>query len=243
MKEHFSILIFEKDENIGSILHEFMQMAEVRSRVFNNHEEAYDAFCEENDTVCLIALDSYSEKGLLLARRIKAVNKKTILIFTCEHPTEEVVTKAYEAGADDLIRKPFILEELYLRTVAIIKRMYDIKTHQDRVYIIGKYLFDTHKQTLSVNGTSTKLTTKENELLRYLCENINSVVERKRILKDVWNHNSYYTARSMDVYLTKLRRLLKDDESISIINVHGRGFKLVTDIPTNAKQTLSRQVG
>ncbi len=231
MKEEISILIFEKDENIASMLHEFMQMSEIDSRVFNSHDEAYESFSHNKSTICLIALEKVPDKEFALAQKIKEAEPDTILIFTCADPSIEVITRAYASGADDLVRKPFIMEELYLRTLAIVKRTHGIKAPHDKTYHLGNYLFDIHKQTLSIGNTCTKLTTKESDLLKYLCENINTVVDRADILKNVWNNNTYFNARSMDVYLTKLRRHLHQDTTISIVNIHGKGFKLTIKNP------------
>ncbi len=229
MKEKFSILLFEQDENVGSMLQEYMHMGNISSGTYSDHEDAYKAFVDENFTICLISLSQFPDKDFSLAKKIKLNNSNTVLIFMGAHPTIEILTEAYRTGADDFIRKPFILEELYMRIMAILRRTHGVKSQDDQVYKLGKYTFDTHKQTLSIGGKNTKLTTKECDLLKFMCENMNILVVREDVLKNVWKNDSFYNARSMDVYITKLRRLLKEDDSIAIINVHGKGYKLLTN--------------
>lgn len=229
MKNQFNVLLFEKDENVGSMLQEFMQMGDVSSDLFTQHEPAYEAFLRENHTVCLISLDVVQPKEeFSLAQKLKLVNKDVVLIFLASaRPALDVLTKAYEIGADDFVRKPFILEELYMRIQAILKRTHGLKLQSKQVYHVGKYTFDTHKQMLCIGDECKKITTKECELLVYLCDHINSIVDRESILKNVWKDDMSHHARSMDVYITKLRRLLKGDESIAIMNIHGKGYKLL----------------
>lgn len=227
--EQFKILLFEKDENVGSMLQEFMQMGNISSDKFADYDEAYKSFSESLHTVCLISLDENPEEGLELAGKIKSANNGTVLVFIAANPSIDLITEAYEIGADDFIRKPFILEELYMRILAILKRTHGVKLQETYVYQIGRYTFDTHKQILSIDEQSVKVTTKECDLLKFLCENMNMLVEREAVLKSVWKNDSFYNARSMDVYITKLRRLLKEDSSVSITNVHGKGYKLIVN--------------
>ncbi|MDH6304883.1 DNA-binding response OmpR family regulator [Parabacteroides sp. PF5-5] len=227
MKDDFRMFLFEKDEVLGLMLQEFMLMENIHSDVFTQHETAYDVFCEKQYPICLIALEKSPEKEFELARKIREMNKETILIFTSLHPTLDVVTQAYETGAYDLIRKPFVLEELYLRIVAILRRTHGFKGRHDQVYRIGQYVLDTHTRDLLIGDKHTKVTTKECDLLKYLCEHVNEVVEREAVLKNVWRCDSFHNARSMDVYITKLRKLLEGDNAISIVNIHGRGYKLL----------------
>jgi DNA-binding response OmpR family regulator len=228
MKNQLKILLFEKNESVGQLLCEFMQMNDLHAEMFTDPEKAGDAYETENHAICIISVEASSqEEDFLLARRIKSINPNVILIFLGTNPTIGIITLAYTLGADDFIRKPFILEELQLRLAAIIRRSGNAEAMNTPIYHIGKYVFDSQKQTLSINDVSSKVTTKECELLKYLCENINSLVLREDVLRVVWKNNSYYNARSMDVYITKLRRLLKEDNRVGIVNVHGKGYKLL----------------
>lgn len=227
MKEQFDILLFERDENVASMLQEFMQMGNISSATFTHTEDAYRAFSEGNYAVCIISLEEDPEEEFKLAKRIKVLKDEVVLIFIGAHPSIETIMKAYSLGADDFIRKPIVLEELFLRTKAILRRAIGLKENEQQVYQIGKYTFDAHKHLLSDgDGTNTKVTTKECDLLKYLCDNANNVVERDAVLRSVWS-GSFHNARSLDVYITKLRRLLENDETVSIMNIHGKGFRLV----------------
>ncbi|MBR7043886.1 MAG: response regulator transcription factor, partial [Prevotella sp.] len=131
-------------------------------------------------------------------------------------------------GADDYITKPFSMEELVFRIEAILRRVRGKKNKESTLYNIGKFTFDTQKQLLSIGDEHRKLTTKENELLSLLCSHANEILQRDFALKTIWIDDNYFNARSMDVYITKLRKHLKDDPQIEIINIHGKGYKLIT---------------
>jgi len=142
---------------------------------------------------------------------------------------QEDKLKGFEAGADDYITKPFSMEELLLRMQAILRRTEDpVKnSEQENIFTIGQYVFDFNRQLLTFRGKELKLTSKEASLLRLLCTNANQVLERSVALNKIWQDDSYFNARSMDVYIVKLRKYLKEDPSVELINVHGIGFKLV----------------
>ena len=143
---------------------------------------------------------------------------------------KEDVLEGFKAGADDYITKPFSMEELVLRIEAIIRRVKGKKSREQQVYNFGNMSFDTQKQILTIGETQTKLTTKESELLSLLCAHANDILERNHALKQIWEEDTYFNARSMDVYITKLRKLLKPEPNIEIINIHGKGYKLI--VPT-----------
>lgn len=140
------------------------------------------------------------------------------------------ILEGFKAGADDYITKPFSMEELVLRIEAIFRRVKGKRTKDQQVYQFGNMVFDTQKQILTINDNSTKLTTKEAELLALLCAHANDILERNHALKQIWVDDNYFNARSMDVYITKLRKLLKPDPSIEIINIHGKGYKLIAPV-------------
>ncbi|MDR1646153.1 MAG: response regulator transcription factor [Tannerellaceae bacterium] len=228
MKNRLKILLVEKNESVGQLLCEFMQMYDFQADMFIDPEEAGEAYATGNYAICIINVETSShEEDFALVKKIKSINPDVILIFLGTNPTIEIISQAYALEADDFIRKPFILEELQLRIMAIIRRSRGLDILDTPIYNIGKYVFDAKKQMLSINGVDGKVTTKECDLLKYLCENMNSLVLREDVLRIVWKNNSYYNARSMDVYITKLRRLLKDDNRVGIVNVHGKGYKLL----------------
>ncbi|MDR1402342.1 MAG: response regulator transcription factor [Tannerellaceae bacterium] len=229
-KGQHKVFLFEKDENVSSMLQEFMQMNNIASERFADYNEAYKAFCNDRFDICLIDLEEEMETGFSFARKIMGVNYETILIFIGSRPTLGELTEAYKIGADDFIRKPFILEELYLRILAIIGRTHGHKITDVQIYQLGRYLFDPRKQFLSFDERPLRITTKECDLLKFLCEHLNSLAEREAILKHVWRNDSFHNARSMDVYMTKVRNLLKKDDTIALVNVHGKGYKLMTNV-------------
>ena len=136
--------------------------------------------------------------------------------------------QSLELGADSYITKPFSMEELTFRIEAILRRVRGKRNKESNIYKIGRFTFDTQKQILSIDGKNTKLTTKESELLGLLCAHANEILQRDFALKTIWIDDNYFNARSMDVYITKLRKHLKEDDSIEIINIHGKGYKLIT---------------
>jgi DNA-binding response OmpR family regulator len=166
--------------------------------------------------------------GISLAKDIRVLNMDIPIIFLTAKNMKEDVLEGFKIGADDYITKPFSMEELIFRIEAIMRRvMQDTNSHEDAIYKLGIYTFDSRKQTLSGGEAEVKLTTKEAELLRLLCNNANKVLERNFALKTIWIDDNYFNARSMDVYITKLRKHLKDDPKVEIINVHGKGYKLI----------------
>jgi DNA-binding response OmpR family regulator len=228
-KDQHKVFLFEKDESVGSMLQEFMQMNNFPSVRFSDYDEACKAFCSEEFDICLISLEEEKKNGFDFARKIMDVSYETILIFIGSQPTPGELTQAYRIGTDDFIRKPFILEELHLRMLAILRRMHGHTTDSHQVYQLGRYTFDPRKQLLMFEKKPLKITTKECDLLKYLCEHLNLLVEREAVLKHVWK-DTFYNARSMDVYMTKIRHLLKEDKTIAVINVHGKGYKLMTNL-------------
>ena len=165
--------------------------------------------------------------GFSLAQDIRQQNAELPIIFLTAKTLKEDILEGFKIGADDYITKPFSMEELVMRIEAILRRVKGKKTRENTIYHIGRFTFDTQKQLLSIGDKQTKLTTKENELLALLCAHANEILQRDYALKTIWIDDNYFNARSMDVYITKLRKHLKDDPSIEIINIHGKGYKLI----------------
>jgi DNA-binding response OmpR family regulator len=166
--------------------------------------------------------------GFTLAQEIRAANPEVPIIFLTAKTLKEDILEGFKLGADDYITKPFSMEELVFRIEAILRRVRGKKNKESTLYHIGNFTFDTQKQLLSIGEKQTKLTTKENELLALLCSHANEILQRDFALKTIWIDDNYFNARSMDVYITKLRKHLKDDPQIEIINIHGKGYKLIT---------------
>ena len=165
--------------------------------------------------------------GFTLARRIRELNQETPFMFLTAKNLKEDVREGFELGADDYITKPFSMEEVVYRIEAILRRVRGKKAKDVAVRAIGDFTFDTQKQTLTYNGVESKLTTKEAELLTLLSNRPNELLQRDYALKTIWIDDNYFNARSMDVYITKLRKHLRADKKVEIINVHGKGYKLV----------------
>jgi two-component system, OmpR family, response regulator len=166
--------------------------------------------------------------GFTLARDIRMVNSEIPVIFLTAKNLKDDVIEGFKLGADDYITKPFSMEELIFRIEAILRRTsQDSQNLTQQIYKLGRYTFDTRKQTLTNGEDVVKLTTKESDLLKLLCQNANKVLERNFALKSIWIDDNYFNARSMDVYITKLRKHLKDEPTVEIINVHGKGYKLI----------------
>lgn len=230
MEENFDILIYSKDKKQGVLLQDFMKLAGYEPQFFSDADVAYEQFKTQKFSFCILDTYAIGKEELTLATLIKSLDNETAVIFLCDQPQKEEIAALYSLGADDLVRKPFSMEILQARMRAIQKRLHPETEKKIKVFMFGKFKFNTHKQTLSIGDKNTKLTTKEGELLKMLCENANQLIERGHALQVIWKNDNYFNARSMDVYITKLRRLLKDDPTIRILNIHGKGYKLTTQL-------------
>lgn len=229
MDNKMKILLCEDDENLGMLLREFLQAKGYNADLCNDGEKGYKAFLANQYDLCVLDVMMPKKDGFTLAQEIRNVNSEVPIIFLTAKTIKEDVLQGFKIGADDYITKPFSMEELVVRISAVLRR---VKGKQDKdvsQYRLGKFIFDTHKQSLIMGDNVTKLTTKESELLKLLCEHLNDVLERNFALKAIWVDDNYFNARSMDVYITKLRKLLKMDPDIEIINIHGKGYKLIAE--------------
>lgn len=232
-KNKLKILLCEDDENLGILLKEFLQAKGFNVDLCPDGEKGYKAFLQNQYDLCVLDVMMPKKDGFTLAQEIRNVNSHIPIIFLTAKAIKSDVLQGFKIGADDYITKPFSMEELVVRINAILRRVKGKKEHEVTEYQLGKYQFDKKKQQLSIGDKITKLTTKESELLSLLCENLNDVLERNYALKTIWVDDNYFNARSMDVYITKLRKLLKEDPEIEIINIHGKGYKLIAPDTTN----------
>lgn len=222
------ILLAEDDENLGLLLKEYLKAKGFEANLFANGDTAFRDFVKNQYDICILDVMMPVKDGFTLAKEIRQVDEEIPIIFLTAKSMKEDVIEGFSIGADDYITKPFSMEELLFRIEAILKRTSSsFKTSPPEQFSIGKYVFDIKKQTLQMGENVTRLTTKESELLKLLCTNQNKILDRNFALKTIWLDDNYFNARSMDVYITKLRKYLKEDESVEIINVHGKGFKLV----------------
>jgi two-component system, OmpR family, response regulator VicR len=222
------LLIVEDDPNLGIILKEYLEMKGYNSHLCRNGNEGLDAFKQNEYDLCIFDVMMPQKDGFTLAKEIRAFNKNTPFIFLTAKSLKEDTIEGLKIGADDYMTKPFSMEELLLRINAILRRT---KSGNDSegagsIFNIGNFKFNYNTFSLEKGDFKIKLTSKEAELLRLLCLSENSILDRSVALKSIWKDDSYFNARSMDVYITKLRKHLKEDPSIQIITSHGQGFKL-----------------
>jgi DNA-binding response OmpR family regulator len=225
-----NVLLAEDDENLGSLLKEYLNAKAYNTILTKDGLEALETFKNKSFDICIIDIMMPKMDGFTLAKKIREENATIPFIFLTAKTLKEDVLEGFSIGADDYITKPFSMEELLYRLKAILRRTSENEEgeKEQTVFQVGKFTFDSNKQMLYNGDKEQSLTTKESELLRLLCVNQNQMLERNYALRTIWGDDSYFNARSMDVYITKLRKYLKDDSSIQILNVHGKGYKLIT---------------
>ena len=227
MEQQTTILLCEDDENLGVLLKEYLMAKGLRVELQPDGEAGLRAFTKDKFDICVLDVMMPKKDGITLAKDIRNLNSDVPIIFLTAKSMKEDILEGFKAGADDYLSKPFSMEELLYRMEAIMRRVRGKKNKDATVYKLGQFTFDTKKQTLSLNGEDVKLTTKENELLSLLAANANSILERNYALKTIWIDDNYFNASSMDVYITKLRKHLRPDPTVGIINIHGKGYKLI----------------
>ncbi|MCD8266483.1 MAG: response regulator transcription factor [Prevotellaceae bacterium] len=226
-ERRLSILLCEDDENLGMLLREYLQAKGYDTHLSLDGEAGYHDFMTGHFDLCVFDVMMPKKDGFTLAGEIRRQNADIPIIFLTAKNMKEDIIKGFQMGADYYLTKPFSMDELVFRIEAIMRRVRGKKTHVKTKYQLGKYTFDTQRQVLSIGDQKTKLTTKESELLTLLCTYANEVLQRELALKTIWIDDNYFNARSMDVYITKLRKHLKDDPGIEINNVHGKGYRLI----------------
>ena len=228
MKKEIKVLLVEDDSNLGSITSDYLKAKGFNCTWEINGELGYREFVKNQYDIVILDVMMPIKDGFSTAKDIRGIDKKVPIIFLTAKSMKEDTLKGFEIGADDYITKPFNMEELTARISAILKRVSSVtESHFDDIKI-GKLTFNPKMQILSKDDFSVSLTTKESDLLILLYKNKNDILERDHALKAIWGDDNYFNGRSMDVYIAKLRKYLKHDEQIQIINVHGRGFKLLT---------------
>lgn len=225
------ILIAEDDENLGNLLRDYLIVKDYHPVLCRNGKEAEKEFKKQSFDLCIFDVMMPEKDGLTLAKEIRRKDTKTPIIFLTAKSMKEDVIKGFETGADDYITKPFSMEILQARMEAIMRRVDDVshEMRKKKDFQIGPYVFYPEKRIIEKGDTKKKLTSKESELLRMLCINKGNILDRSAALNEIWGDDNYFNSRSMDVYITKLRKIFKDDSEIEIINSHGKGFKLLVD--------------
>jgi DNA-binding response OmpR family regulator len=222
------LLVVEDDPNLGDILKDYLEMKGYEATLCRDGEEGWNKFKKDKFDLCLLDIMMPKKDGFTLAREIKKVQENLPILFLTAKNHKDDIIEGLKIGADDYITKPFSMEELLLRVNAILKRTKKSDEISPlKVYNFGAFILHYDEQVLEGPNGKNKLTSKENELIRILAAEINKLVSRSYALKQIWGDDSYFNARSMDVYLSKIRKILKDDPKVQIITVHGEGFKLI----------------
>ena len=228
MDTPIKILLAEDDVNLGKVLTTYLEAKGYSVKHAGNGEMAYEMFCTNDFDVCLVDVMMPLKDGFTLAKEIRRMDKKIPIIFLTAKNFQEDMIEGLSIGGDDYITKPFSMEILLARLQALLRRtVKEEEKVKEKQIQMGDTIFDISMQTLTHSGKDIRLTTREVELLVMLLQKKNEVLEREYALKKIWGDDSYYNARSMDVYITKLRKYFKNDPKVNIINVHGIGFKLV----------------
>ncbi|HAG15825.1 MAG TPA: DNA-binding response regulator [Bacteroidales bacterium] len=228
--QDIKILLAEDDKNLGTVLKAYLDAKKFKTTLRVNGKEAFDEFKMDQYDFLILDVMMPIKDGFTLAREIREIDKEVPILFLTAKSLPEDKMEGFKLGADDYLSKPFSMEELLARIEAILRRTQMHKSNTNKeVFSIGKFSFDVTRHILSAEGESHKLTSKEAELLKMLCQRKNETLDRSEALKHIWHDDSYFNARSMDVYVTKLRKYLKDDPTIEILNVHGVGFKLISE--------------
>lgn len=225
------IFFVEDDTNLGMLLKENMEHKGYETVWCKDGEEGVRLFKPGHFSICILDVMLPAKDGFELSKEIRNLDPDVPFIFLTSRSMQSDRIKGFEYGCDDYITKPFSAQELYLRINAILRRSQQGKVNADKktVFELGKYLFDYTAMTLEIDGDSEKLSSKECELLYMLVTNINVLVNRDVILRKVWGNDDYFSAKSMDVYISKIRKRLKDDSAIEILNAYGIGFKMIVN--------------
>ena len=224
-KERLKILLAEDDLNLGFLLVEYLETEGFEVKLCKDGELALKAFQNNSFDLCLLDVMMPKLDGFSLAKEIRSKDKMIPVIFITARSLKEDKLKGYDLDADDYITKPFDEEELLWKIKAVIRRVPENKVETKIELInIGGFVFDFNNQSLMIGGKTKRITEKESDILRYLCLHKNNVIKREDMLKDLWGENDYFFGRSLDVFITKMRKYLKDDTRLGIENVFGVGF-------------------
>ncbi|MDX9727068.1 MAG: response regulator transcription factor [Bacteroidales bacterium] len=222
------ILLAEDDRNLGTLLRNYLAAKDYETILFTDGRSALEAFTSGVFDLCILDIMMPEMDGIALARAIRKNNPHVPVIFLTAKNQEEDIIEGFKTGGDDYITKPFSMEELLYRIEAVFRRSTTVRTEmEDTVSKIGDYSFDSKRQLLLHKDEKISLTTKESELLELLFRHRNEILERNFALKSIWIDDNYFNARSMDVYITRLRKYLKRDPSVKILNIHGKGYRLI----------------
>ena len=222
------ILLCEDDTNLGQVLKNYLELNDYEITLERDGRLGLAAFQREKFDLCLLDVMMPNMDGFTLGEEIRDINPDVPLFFLSAKTMKDDIIQGYKLGADDYITKPFDSEVLLHKIKAILKLNEELKREEvNAEFDLGKYHFNPRLRELSIDGKIQVLSPKENELLKMLCEYKNDLLSREIALKKIWGSDTYFNGRSMDVYIAKLRKYLKEDATIEIVNIHGNGFRLV----------------
>ena len=222
------ILLCEDDTNLGMVLKNYLELSDYDVTLERDGRLGLAAFQREKFDICLLDVMMPNMDGFTLAEEIRDVDPDIPLFFLSAKTMKDDIIQGYKLGADDYITKPFDSEVLLLKIKAILKRNEELNREADNMqFDLGKFHFNPKLRELMADGKTQTLSPKENELLKMLAEHKNDLLPREKALKKIWGSDTYFNGRSMDVYIAKLRKYLKEDDSLEIVNIHGNGFRLV----------------
>jgi DNA-binding response OmpR family regulator len=225
------ILLCEDDPNLGMVLKNYLELNEFDVTLERDGRLGLAAFQRERFDLCLLDIMMPNMDGFTLAKEIREIDNDVPLFFISAKTMKDDIIQGYKLGADDYITKPFDIEVLLLKIKAIMKRNDELnKEQENREFDLGQYHFNPRLRELRIQDKTQTLSPKENELLKMLAEHLNDLLPRQQALKKIWGSDTYFNGRSMDVYIAKLRKYLKEDTSIEIVNIHGEGFRLVAPV-------------
>lgn len=231
MSKPTKLLVVEDDANLGNLLADYLRAKGFETELRTDGQQGWLAYSKGQFDLLILDVMMPVKDGFTLAREIRQKDAATPIIFLTARSMKQDAILGFQSGADDYITKPFGMEELILRVSAVLRRTKGAtpKPEEPESYTVGASTFDPRKQLLRTPVGERRLTTKESELLRLLCAHQNEVLQRSLALNKVWGNDSYFSGRSMDVYIAKLRKYLREDPALEIINVHGQGFRLITN--------------
>ena len=221
-----NVLLAEDDTNLGFVIKDNLELNGFAVRLCADGETAWQSFQQQVPDICVLDIMLPGKDGITLARHIRQANALVPILFLTARSMQEDLVSGFKAGGDDYITKPFSMEELLLRMNVFLRRSLQTPPENNDVYRLGKYQFDYPALTLRYEHKTRLLTQKEADILRCFCLRKNEIVRREDILQAVWGSDDYFLGRSLDVFISKLRKYLQDDPQVEIINLHGIGFKL-----------------
>lgn len=224
--ENYHIFLVEDDLSFGAVLKSYLELNDYKVTWIDDGKFAVEKFRADTYHICILDVMLPNVDGFTIGKEIRRINKDIPMVFLTAKTLKEDILKGYNVGADDYVTKPFDTEVLLCKVQAIIKRQSTAPANNEVVFEVGSYIFDSKLRQIVREGVKQNLSPKESDLLKLLCQNKNELLPRETALQKIWGDDGYFTARSMDVFVTKLRKYLTDDPTVEIKNIHGSGFSL-----------------